>query len=112
VVGRLAEAHHAGRLQHEFVRLAHYPLLVIHEVGYIRFEAEAANRFFQLVSSRYERASLIVTTAEQFAGAKCSAVVIVAMIDASSTTPKSSPSTGDSYRLKGVDISRGTLADG
>jgi DNA replication protein DnaC len=35
--------------------------LIIDEVGYIPFEAEAANLFFQLVAARYERASLIVT---------------------------------------------------
>ena len=57
-VARLAEAHSLGRLQAEFVRLGRYPLLVIDEVGYIPFEAEAANLFFQLVSSRYERASI------------------------------------------------------
>src|SRR4051794_34420653 len=61
-VARLAEAHHAGNLQHELVRLGRYPLLVVDEVGYIPFEPEAANLFFQLVSSRYERASLIVTS--------------------------------------------------
>ena len=49
-------AHHAGTLQTELIRLARYPLLVIDEVGYIPFEPEAANLFFQLVSSRYERA--------------------------------------------------------
>jgi IstB-like ATP binding protein len=43
-----------------------YPLLVIDEVGYIPFEAEAANLFFQLVSARYERASLIVTSNKPF----------------------------------------------
>jgi DNA replication protein DnaC len=64
-VARLADAHHAGQLQHELVRLARYPLLVIDEVGYIPFEPEAANLFFQLVSSRYERASLIVTSNKQ-----------------------------------------------
>ena len=47
-VARLAEAHHAGRLQAELVRLGRYPLLVIDEVGYIPFEPEAANLFFQL----------------------------------------------------------------
>src|SRR4051812_18873408 len=40
-VARLAEAHHAGRLQTELVRLGRFPLLVIDEVGYIPFEAEA-----------------------------------------------------------------------
>ena len=56
-VDRLAGAHHDGRLQDELRRLGRYPLLVIDEVGYIPFEPEAANLFFQLVSSRYERAS-------------------------------------------------------
>ena len=36
------------------------------EVGYIPFEPEAANLIFQLVSSRYERASLIVTSNKPF----------------------------------------------
>jgi len=62
----LAEAHHAGRLQDELTRLGRYPCLVVDEVGYIPFEPEAANLFFQLVSSRYERASLIVTSNKVF----------------------------------------------
>jgi len=40
--------------------------LVVDEVGYIPFEAQAANLFFQLVSARYERASLIVTSNKPF----------------------------------------------
>jgi DNA replication protein DnaC len=62
----LAQAHHAGRLQSELQHVARYPLLVVDEVGYIPFEPEAANLFFQLVSSRYERASLIVTSNKPF----------------------------------------------
>ncbi len=69
----LAEAHAAGRLQDELTRLGRYPLLVVDEVGYIPFEPEAANLFLQLVSSRYERASLIVTGNPSVAGAKYSA---------------------------------------
>src|SRR5699024_3588581 len=65
-VDRLAQAHEAGRLEAELVRLARFPLLVIDEVGYVPFEAEAANLFFQLVSNRYERASLIVTSNKPF----------------------------------------------
>ncbi|MDT0616835.1 ATP-binding protein, partial [Streptomyces sp. DSM 40712] len=41
-------------------------VLVIDEVGYIPFEPEAANLFFQLVSGRYERASVIVTSNKPF----------------------------------------------
>ncbi|MCW4354616.1 ATP-binding protein, partial [Hoyosella sp. YIM 151337] len=32
-VARLADAHHAGRLQQELIRLGRYPLLIIDEVG-------------------------------------------------------------------------------
>jgi DNA replication protein DnaC len=35
-VARLAEAHHAGRLQDELVKLGRIPLLIIDEGGYIR----------------------------------------------------------------------------
>ncbi len=65
-VARPADAHTAGRLQAELVRLGRYPLLVVDEVGCIPFESEAANLFFQLVSVRYERASLIVTSNKPF----------------------------------------------
>jgi IstB-like ATP binding protein len=65
-VNLLADAHAAGRLQAELTRLGRYPLIVVDEVGYIPFEAEAANLFFQLVSARYERASLIVTSNKPF----------------------------------------------
>ncbi|HWI02904.1 MAG TPA: IS21-like element helper ATPase IstB [Acidimicrobiales bacterium] len=65
-VDRLAAAHGGGRLHDELTKLGRYPLLVIDEVGYIPFEAEAANLFFQLVSSRYERASVIVTSNKPF----------------------------------------------
>ena len=63
-VDRLAEHHTTGRLQDELRRLCRYPLLVVDEVGYIPHQA--ANLFFQLVSSRYERASLIVTSNKEF----------------------------------------------
>src|SRR5665811_2282935 len=50
----------------ELVRLGRYPCLLVDEVGYIPFEPEAANLFFQLASSRHERASLIVTSNKAF----------------------------------------------
>ena len=54
-------AHNAGRLPSELVKLRRIGLLVVDEVGHIPFEQDAANLFFQLVSSRYEHASLILT---------------------------------------------------
>src|SRR5438128_9586882 len=108
-VARLAEAHHAGRLQAELIRLGRYPLLVIDEVGYIPFEAEAANLFFQLVSARYERASLIVTSNKAFGrwGEVFSDdIVAAAMIDRLVHHADVIALKGDSYRLKNRDLGR------
>ena len=108
-VDRLAEAHHAGRLQDELRRLVRYPVLVIDEVGYIPFEPEAANLFFQLVSSRYERASLIVTSNKSFARwgeVFGDDTVAAAMIDRLVHHAEVIPLKGDSYRLKDRDLGR------
>ena len=108
-VARLADAHHAGRLQEELVRLGRYPLLVIDEVGYIPFEAEAANLFFQLVSNRYERASLIVTSNKPFGRwgeVFGDDVVAAAMIDRLVHHAEVIALKGDSYRLKNRQLGR------
>jgi DNA replication protein DnaC len=108
-VARLADAHHAGRLQQELVRLGRYPLLVVDEVGYIPFEPEAANLFFQLVSSRYERASLIVTSNKPFGRwgeVFGDDVVAAAMIDRLVHHADVVALKGDSFRLKDRDLGR------
>ena len=106
-VTRLADAHAAGRLQDELRRLGRYPLLVIDEVGYIPFEPEAANLFFQLVSSRYERASLIVTSNKPFGRwgeVFGDEVVAAAMIDRLVHHAEEISLSGDSYRLRNRDL--------
>lgn len=108
-VARLAEAHHNGRIQAELARLGRYPLLVIDEVGYIPFEPEAANLFFQLVSARYERASLIVTSNKAFGRwgeVFGDDVVAAAMIDRLVHHAEVITLKGDSYRLKDRDLGR------
>jgi DNA replication protein DnaC len=108
-VARLADAHHGGRLHAELTRLGRYPVLVVDEVGYIPFEAEAANLFFQLVSARYERASLIVTSNKPFGRwgeVFGDEVVAAAMIDRLVHHAEVIALKGDSYRLKDRDLGR------
>jgi DNA replication protein DnaC len=108
-VSRLAEAHHAGRLHEELRRLGRYPLLVIDEVGYVPFEPEAANLFFQLVAARYERASLIVTSNKPFGRwgeVFGDEVVAAAMIDRLVHHAEVIALKGDSYRLRDRDLGR------
>jgi DNA replication protein DnaC len=67
-VALLADAQRQGRLDDELDRLQRVPLLIVDEVGYIPFDPHAANLMFMLVSRRYERASLIVTSNKPFSG--------------------------------------------
>ena len=108
-VDRLAVAHQTGRLHQELTRLGRFPLLVIDEVGYIPFEGDAANLFFQLVSSRYERASMIVTSNKPFGRwgeVFGDPVVAAAMIDRLVHHAEIINLKGDSYRLKDRDLGR------
>ncbi len=83
-VDRLATAHRHGQLHDERQRLRRIPLLVCDEVDYVPFDAEAATLCFQLVASRYERASVCLTSNQPFArwgDVVGDATVAAAMID-------------------------------
>ena len=110
-VARLGEAHQQGRLHDELTRLGRIPLLIIDEVGYIPFDGEAANLFFQLVSARYERACVIVTSNKPFGRwgeVFGDPVVAAAMIDRLVHHAEVVNLKGDSYRLKDRDMGRMT----
>jgi DNA replication protein DnaC len=103
-VNRLGTAKRAGRLDEELERLGRIPLLVVDEVGYIPFDPEAASLFFALVSSRYERRSLIVSSNKTFsAWAEIfgDPVAVAAMVDRLVHHAEVIVLKGDSYRLRG-----------
>ncbi|NLT55536.1 MAG: ATP-binding protein [Actinomycetales bacterium] len=102
-ITRLATAHATGHLPAELKRLRRYRLLIIDEVGYIPFDAEAANLFFQLVSHRYEQGSLLVTSNMPFGRwgeIFGDDVVAAAMIDRLVHHAEVITLTGDSYRTR------------
>src|SRR5438876_699740 len=102
-VAKLAEAKRQNILDAELRRLSFISLLVVDEVGYIPFDPEAANLMFSLISARYERASLIVTSNKPFSawgeifGDETTAV---AMIDRLVHHSEILSLKGDSYRLR------------
>ena len=106
-VARLGDAQRQGRLAEELRRLERIPLLVVDEVGYIPFDPQAANLMFMLVSSRYERASLIVTSNKPFSAwgeIFGDEVVAAAIIDRLVHHAEILSLKGDSYRLKDKDL--------
>ena len=106
-VARLGDAQRQGRLAEELKRLERYPLLIVDEVGYIPFDPQAANLMFMLVSSRYERASMIVTSNKPFSAwgeIFGDEVVAEAMIDRLVHHAEIVSLRGDSYRLKDKEL--------
>lgn len=103
-VARLGKAKRQGRLDEELERLGRIPLLIVDEVGYIPFDPEAASLFFALVSSRYERSSLIVSSNKTFsAWAEIfgDPVAVAALVDRLVHHADVIVMRGESYRLKG-----------
>jgi DNA replication protein DnaC len=108
-VALLADAQRQGRLDSELDKLQRVPLLIVDEVGYIPFDPQAANLMFMLVSRRYERASLIVTSNKPFSGwgeIFGDEVTAAAMIDRLVHHAEILALKGDSYRLKDRDLAR------
>lgn len=102
-IARLAAAHHTGQLEAELKKIRRYKLIIIDEVGYIPFDHDAANLFFQLIASRYEQGSVMVTSNLPFGrwGETFSDdVVAAAMIDRLVHHAEVLTLTGDSYRTR------------
>jgi len=62
LVASLVKAHADGRLEERLGFFAKPKLLIVDELGYLPFEPNAAHLFFQLVSRRYERGSMLITS--------------------------------------------------
>ena len=106
-VAKLGEAKRQGGFEAELRRLSFVPLIVVDEVGYIPFDPEAANLMFSLVSARYERASMIVTSNKPFSAwgeIFGDEVTATAMIDRLVHHAEILSLKGDSYRLRDKDL--------
>jgi DNA replication protein DnaC len=62
IINTLAAAQSAGRLKREFQRYLKPTLLIVDELGYLPIDKHGADLLFQLVSQRYERAPMVITT--------------------------------------------------
>ncbi|MFE7204281.1 IS21-like element helper ATPase IstB, partial [Pseudonocardia alni] len=102
-ITRLAAAHQAGQLEAELRKIRRYKLIIIDEVGYIPFDHDAANLFFQLIASRYEQGSVMVTSNLPFGRwgeVFGDEIVAAAMIDRLVHHAEVLTLSGDSYRTR------------
>ena len=101
----LEAAQRQGRLKEVLHRAVNaYRLLVVDEIGYLPMGRDQANLFFQVVSRRYERGSMVLTSNltfgswdQAFAG---ETVLTAAMLDRLLHHSTVVQISGESYRLK------------
>lgn len=65
-VNTLTAARAAGRLKDELKKYVRPDLLILDELGYLPIDKTGADLLFQIISHRYESASLIITTNRAF----------------------------------------------
>lgn len=62
LIAQLVKAHTEGRLEERLLHFTKPKLLIIDELGYLPVEPDAAHVLFHLVSRRYERGSILLTS--------------------------------------------------
>jgi DNA replication protein DnaC len=103
LVGALLKAHAEARLDERLSFYAKPKLLIVDELGYLPFDPNAAHLFFQLVSRRYERGSLLLTSNRsvgEWGTVFGDPVVATAILDRLLHHSHVVTIRGDSYRLR------------
>jgi DNA replication protein DnaC len=62
LIATLMRAHSEGRLEEKLKLLVQPKLLIVDEIGYLPIDRLGANLFFQLVSRRYEKGAILITS--------------------------------------------------
>lgn len=65
-VNNLIAAQHAGQLKQALKKYLKPSLLIMDELGYLPIDKNGADLLFQIISGRYERGSIIITTNRVF----------------------------------------------
>jgi DNA replication protein DnaC len=99
----LAGKDSARLLDARFRYYASFPLIILDEIGYLSYDSRNADLLFQIVSRRYERKSLVLTTnlafkdwTSIFPNATCATALIDRVIHQADVIALE----GDSYRLR------------
>jgi DNA replication protein DnaC len=103
LLAQLAKAQHENRLEDKLLHFTKPKLMIIDELGYLPLEPDAAHLMFQLVSRRYERGSILVTsnlTTSEWGNVFGDPVVATAILDRLLHHSHVVTIRGDSYRLR------------
>jgi DNA replication protein DnaC len=99
----LARGHAQGRLEERLVTFLKPKLLIIDELGYLPLQPDAAHLFFQLISRRYERGAILLTSNRsvgEWGAVFGDPVVATAILDRMLHHSHVVTIRGDSYRMR------------
>ena len=103
LIAQLVKAHTQGVLDEKLLHFSKPKLLIIDELGYLPIEPDAAHVLFQLVSRRYERGSILLTSnraVSEWGEVFGDPVVATAILDRLLHHSHVITIRGESYRLK------------
>ena len=103
LITSLARAHNHTALESRLGQYSKSKLLIIDELGYLPLEPDAAHLFFQLISRRYERGSVLITSNRpvmEWGEVFGDQVVATAILDRLLHHSHVLTIRGDSYRLR------------
>jgi len=103
MIGALTKASGEGRLDDKLKVYTTPKLLIVDEIGYLPIDRLGANLFFQLISRRYERGPMILTSNQSFASwadVFGDRVIATAILDRVLHHAVTLNIRGNSYRLK------------
>jgi DNA replication protein DnaC len=96
-------------LEHRLRHYARPDVLCIDEVGYLSYDARAADLLFQVISRRYQQKSVVITTNlafKEWSTVFPSAACLVALIDRLTHHADIAHIEGESYRLREAELAR------
>jgi len=103
LVADLSDRHSCFALQQRLRHYARPKLLCIDEIGYLSYDARAADLLFEIVTRRYQRVSTLISTNKPFADWHeifPNASSVVTLIDRLTHQAEIIQIEGESYRLK------------
>jgi len=112
LVTQLNTTKRANLLPDLLSKLSRLDLLIIDELGYLPIDAEEANLFFQVISRKYEKSSLILTTNKPFdewGEIFKDPVLAAALLDRLLHHAHIIKITGKSYRMKGKEPAKPSI---
>ena len=103
MLATLTKALSEGRLEEKLKTYTVPRLLIIDEIGYLPIDSQGANLFFQLISRRYERGPMILTSNQSFGSwgdVFGDRIIATAILDRILHHAITISIRGNSYRLK------------